>query len=140
MYQLYDEERGVRYPLTGLMKEIGRTSECDRCIPDDGRISRVHSRVDWDGTTWVVVDLGSTNGTWVNGELVEERRLEPGDILEIGDTKLRFLPLEVGDEKVRKKITRIAKGPSAAEADETRSTFAVGKTVQKNITGKNKKK
>jgi pSer/pThr/pTyr-binding forkhead associated (FHA) protein len=137
MYQLYDEERGVRYPLTGLMKEIGRTSECDLCIPDE-RISRVHARVDWDGATWVVVDLGSTNGTWVNGELVEERRLEAGDTLEIGDTKLRFLPLEVGDEKVRKKITRIAKGP--LEVDETRSSFAVGKTVQKNITGKDKKK
>ena len=138
MYQLYDEERGVRYPLTGLMKEIGRTSECDLCIPDDERISRVHSRVDWDGATWVVVDLGSTNGTWVNGELVEERRLEAGDVLEIGDTKLRFLPLEVGDEKVRKKITRIAQGPT--DLDETRSSFAVGKTVQKDITGKDKKK
>jgi pSer/pThr/pTyr-binding forkhead associated (FHA) protein len=138
MYQLYDEERGVRYPLTGLMKEIGRTSECDLCIPDDERISRVHARVDWDGATWVVVDLGSTNGTWVNGELVEERRLEAGDILEIGDTQLRFLPLEVGDEKVRKKITRIVK--DSIEADETRLSFAVGRPVHKNITGKDEKK
>ena len=134
MFQLYDEKRRKRYPLTGLIKEIGRTSECDLYIPDDDQISRVHARLDWDGTGWVLVDLGSTNGTLVNGERVLERKLEAGDVLEIGDTELRYLPLAVGDEAARKKTTKVTKVPRTAkskrEADETRS-FAAGETVRK---------
>jgi pSer/pThr/pTyr-binding forkhead associated (FHA) protein len=134
MFQLYDEKRRKRYPLTGLIKEIGRTSECDLYIPDDERVSRVHARLDWDGTGWVLVDLGSTNGTVVNGEKITERRLEPGDVLEIGDTELRYLPLAVGDEAARKKTTKITETPRGAkskrEADATRP-FAEGKTLKK---------
>jgi len=138
MYQLYDEKRRKRYPLTGIIKEIGRTSECDVYIPDDDRISRVHARLDWDGSNWVLVDLGSTNGTLVNGERITERNLEPGDVLEIGDTELRYLPLAVGDEAARKKTTKVTKSPRGAksgrEADATRP-FAEGKTVRKSKDG-----
>ena len=55
MFQLYDERKKKRYPLTGLIKEIGRTSECDVCIPDDDQVSRVHARLDWDGSNWVLL-------------------------------------------------------------------------------------
>lgn len=133
MYQLFDEQKGKRYPLTGIIKEIGRTSECDLVIPDDDRVSRVHARLDWDGSNWVLVDLGSTNGTLVNGEPVTERKLQPGDIIEVGDTRLRFLPLLLSDNAERKKTTKISQAPRGARegrADATKPrTFAVGKTV-----------
>lgn len=128
MFQLYDEKRGRRYPLTGLMKEIGRTSECDVCIQDDDRISRVHARLDWDGHNWIVVDLESTNGSFVNGEKITERRLEPGDVIEIGDSQLRYLPLEVGDVAARKKTTKVSQVDRSRDA--TRP-FAAGKTEKK---------
>ncbi|MBW1810077.1 MAG: FHA domain-containing protein [Deltaproteobacteria bacterium] len=134
MFQLYDEKRRKRYALTGLIKEIGRTSECDLYLGDDDRISRVHARLDWDGTGWVLVDMGSTNGTLINGEKVAERKLEPGDVIEIGDTELRYLPLAVGDEAARKKTTKVTKvergTKSKREADATRR-FTEGKTVSK---------
>ncbi|RLB53220.1 MAG: hypothetical protein DRI34_13720 [Deltaproteobacteria bacterium] len=135
MYQLFDEQKGKRYPLTGIIKEIGRTSECDLVIPDDDRVSRVHARLDWDGSNWVLVDLGSTNGTLVNGEPITERKLQPGDIIEVGDTRLRFLPLLVSDNAEHKKTTKISKTPRGARegrADATKPrTFAVGKTISK---------
>ncbi len=133
MYQLYDENRKKRYALTGLIKEIGRTSECDLCLANDDQVSRVHARLDWDGTGWVLVDMGSTNGTLVNGENISEKKLAPGDMIEIGDTQLRFLPLDVGDEVARKKTTKITKAEQTGQrmqADPTRP-FAMGKTIPK---------
>jgi len=129
MYQLFDERKGKRYPLTGLIKEIGRTSECDVCIPDDDQVSRVHARLDWDGANWVLVDLGSTNGSFVNGEKVAEHRLEPGDVIEIGDTEFRYLPLDVGDVASRRRTTRVRKSPR--NDDPTSKSFSVGQTVTK---------
>ena len=105
MFQLVNVSSNESIALTGVMKTLGRSSECDICIPDDN-ISRVHSRLDWDGTSWVVVDLGSTNGTFVNGERLEERKLEAGDVLKIGGAELRFIPL-VMDDIVRKRITKV---------------------------------
>jgi pSer/pThr/pTyr-binding forkhead associated (FHA) protein len=129
MFQLYDEKKKKRYPLTGLIKEIGRTSECDVCIPDDDQVSRVHARLDWDGANWVLVDLGSTNGSYVNDQKVTEHRLEPGDVIEIGDTLLRYLPLDVGDVAARRKTTRVRKSPR--DEDHTSKSFSVGQTVSK---------
>ncbi|RME24034.1 MAG: FHA domain-containing protein [Deltaproteobacteria bacterium] len=135
MYQLYDESRDKRYPLTGIIKEIGRTSECDIVLADDDKVSRVHARLDWDGSSWVIVDLGSTNGTFVNGEQVTEKTLAPGDIVEIGDTRLRYLPLIVSDEAERKKTTKITTEPRGAldsGKDQTVSRiFSQGRTVSK---------
>jgi pSer/pThr/pTyr-binding forkhead associated (FHA) protein len=136
MFQLFDEEKGRRYPLAGIIKEIGRTSDCDIILAEDEKVSRVHARLDWDGEGWVLVDLDSTNGTLVNGEAIKEHRLQPGDVIEIGDTKLRYLPLLVSDHAERKKTTKITESPkgakSAREADRTRPhTFAEGKTVRK---------
>lgn len=129
MFQLYDEKKKKRYPLTGLIKEIGRTSECDVCIPDDDQVSRVHARLDWDGANWVLVDLGSTNGSFVNDQKVTEHRLEPGDVIEIGDTLLRYLPLDVGDVAARRRTTRVRKSPR--KDDPTSKSFSVGQTVSK---------
>lgn len=68
---------------------IGRLSECDVVLADDS-VSRRHAEVRRRDTAIVVVDLGSTNGTRVNGERVQERQLHDGDQITVGSTSLRF--------------------------------------------------
>ena len=53
-------------------------------------MSRRHAEVRRQGNGFVVVDLGSTNGTRVNGAGVKERRLTDGDEITVGGTKIRF--------------------------------------------------
>ena len=56
-------------------------------LGDDG-MSREHARLGSDGATCWVTDLGSKNGTFVNGERVDERALRPGDVVRVGATLL----------------------------------------------------
>ncbi|HWB55818.1 MAG TPA: FHA domain-containing protein [Gaiellaceae bacterium] len=70
---------------------IGRAEDNLVVISADDYASGHHARVEagLDGT-WVF-DLGSTNGTYVNGERIDgRRRLREGDVLQVGDTELRF--------------------------------------------------
>jgi pSer/pThr/pTyr-binding forkhead associated (FHA) protein len=68
---------------------IGRLSSCD--IPlGDPQVSRRHAEVRRDAEGFAVFDLGSTNGTVVNGSPVRERRLSDGDELRIGSATIRF--------------------------------------------------
>jgi hypothetical protein len=68
---------------------IGRHPECD-VVVSDPNVSRHHAEVRRRGDDFVLVDLGSTNGTKVNGAGVKERRLADGDEIAIGNTRLRF--------------------------------------------------
>ena len=71
-------------PLT-----IGRLPECD-IVLDDSKVSRRHAEVRRDGISVSVVDLGSTNGTMVNGAGIRERALSDGDQITVGATTLRY--------------------------------------------------
>ena len=68
---------------------IGRSRRCDFVI-DDANISRQHCELTLKGRHWQISDLGSTNGVAVNGRQVSTSRLEPGDEITIGTSKLRF--------------------------------------------------
>lgn len=68
---------------------IGRLAECDVVLADSS-VSRRHAEVRRQGSDFVVADLGSTNGTKVNGAGVKERRLVDGDEISVGSAKLRF--------------------------------------------------
>jgi hypothetical protein len=57
----------------------------------DGAASRHHARIVADGTGWSVEDLGSSNGTFVDGAQVRRSRLDRGQILTIGDTPLKVV-------------------------------------------------
>lgn len=75
---------------------IGRSSECELRLPG-GEASRRHAIVSWRGADAVVRDLGSTNGTRVNGAKVEdERALEPGDRIEIGGVAIIYCRVDAG--------------------------------------------
>ncbi len=69
--------------------KIGRGEHADITLPDPG-ISRIHARVVQEGDDFVVEDLGSTNGTEVNGQLVQRRRLADGDRVRVGSSTLQF--------------------------------------------------
>jgi hypothetical protein len=80
---------GRRIPVAERPVVIGRLSSCD--IPlGDPQVSRRHAEVRRDPEGFAVFDLGSTNGTVVNGAPVRERRLSDGDELRIGSATIRF--------------------------------------------------
>lgn len=80
---------GSRVPIADRPVTIGRMADCAVVLTDES-VSRRHAEVRRQGTHIVVVDLGSTNGTKVNGAGISERRLEDGDEITVGTTRLRF--------------------------------------------------
>jgi pSer/pThr/pTyr-binding forkhead associated (FHA) protein len=80
---------GRRIGLGDEPVTIGRLPECEVPV-NDPNVSRRHAEVRRQGADYVVVDLGSTNGTRVNGAGVRERRLADGDEISVGNTTLRF--------------------------------------------------
>ena len=68
---------------------IGRMSTND-VVLSDPNVSRRHAELRRAGDRWLLVDLGSTNGTMVNGKLAGEHELNHGDRLVFGSTKIRF--------------------------------------------------
>ena len=69
---------------------IGRDPRCELPI-GAADVSRRHARIVPDAEGHRVVDLGSTNGTWVNGRPITSRKLAPGDRIELGSCVLRYL-------------------------------------------------
>ena len=69
---------------------LGRSRQCDVTV-DDPNVSRTHAEVRPRGGSWVLSDLGSTNGSRLNGQRVEGTEvLKPGDEIELGTTVLQF--------------------------------------------------
>jgi len=81
---------GKRVDLGTATVTVGRLPECTISI-NDSNISRNHAEVRAGQTAFIVYDLGSTNGTMVNGiKIVDEHRLRDGDIISFGSTHVRF--------------------------------------------------
>jgi pSer/pThr/pTyr-binding forkhead associated (FHA) protein len=69
---------------------LGRSRQAD-VVLNDPNVSRQHAEVRPRGGSWVLTDLGSTNGSRINGRSVEGSEvLKPGDEIELGATSLRF--------------------------------------------------
>jgi hypothetical protein len=80
---------GKRYPIGRGRTVIGRGSEADITVDDSGT-SRKHVEILWDGTRGQVNDLGSTNGSKLNGQPVKQAPLPPDSVIEIGRTRIVF--------------------------------------------------
>ena len=87
---------GQEFSLDRLSQVIGRTSEND-IILNHKSISRHHAKIIREGKRFVIVDLESANGIRVGGAEQERTELDPGDLIELGEVKLRFV---VGDGPV----------------------------------------
>lgn len=71
--------------------EIGRSKNAQVSLPDDAAISSRHCEISWSGGVLYLKDLGSTNGTNVNGiPITSAYRLKPGDVIGIGQVQLRL--------------------------------------------------
>lgn len=69
---------------------LGRSRQCD-VVLNDANVSRQHAELRPRGGSWVLTDLGSTNGSRINGHQVERSEVvRPGDEIELGATVLRF--------------------------------------------------
>jgi two-component system cell cycle response regulator len=87
---IYGEDLGRRIPLGAEPCVIGRSSKCDVQI-DQESVSRNHARITKGPHGYGIADLGSTNGTYVNDELVDDVMLRDGDQLKIGRTIFKFI-------------------------------------------------
>jgi pSer/pThr/pTyr-binding forkhead associated (FHA) protein len=82
---------GDEVALDSRALTIGRGPANDVPLPEDEYASTRHVRVEPRRDGIWVEDIGSTNGTFVNGiRLTRERRLAPGDVVRVGETDLRF--------------------------------------------------
>lgn len=76
-------------PLESTMLTIGRGLSND-IILEDTRVSRHHAQLRYRSRRFWVADVGSTNGTFVNGEAIEERSLNDGDVISLGGLEVTF--------------------------------------------------
>jgi len=83
-------DMGKRFPLTRNEIVLGRGADCDIQVDRDS-VSRRHARVFRDGEAWMVEDLGSTNGSYVNDVPVQRSVLRDADFLKIGAAIFKFL-------------------------------------------------
>ena len=94
---------------------IGRVAPCELLITDDPDLSRRHARIFWNGSVWMLEDLGSSNGSFI-GEFQTARRvsapaaIKDGEIFRVGLTRLRL-----GSAKEE----RVANAAAAANATRT---------------------
>ncbi|MBV9242674.1 MAG: SpoIIE family protein phosphatase [Acidobacteria bacterium] len=78
------------YPISRLRTTIGRSARSDICIPD-AFASRLHAEIRQEGDAFFLSDLGSANGTKLNGSVVQNTLpLYPGAEIQIGETRIRF--------------------------------------------------
>jgi hypothetical protein len=76
-------------PISEEVVTIGRLPDCEIVLKDKGA-SRQHAQIRSKDGEYVLTDLGSTNGTRLNGQTVQSRRLEDGDRITIGTTAIEF--------------------------------------------------
>lgn len=82
---------GAGHTLDSRTLTIGRGAQNDVQLEGDEFVSARHARIEPRGDGVFVEDVGSTNGTFVNGvRLTGPRQLQPGDVIRIGETDLRF--------------------------------------------------
>jgi diguanylate cyclase (GGDEF)-like protein len=107
---LYDgDEIGGLHSLTKDETVIGRTAGCDIVIPET-RVSRRHAmirRTRPGSDEFEIIDLGSTNGTFLEGQLVQRSILQSGDKVVIGGRTLSFSMLDKADLSYQSRIVQM---------------------------------
>jgi hypothetical protein len=92
--------------LVGSQLSVGKSAEADLSIEHDGAVSRMHLRLERLGTSWCASDLGSRNGTFVNGErLIGTRSLRDTDEIRLGRTRLVFRDRGGSGEPTTERLT-----------------------------------
>nr|WP_254259380.1 DUF3662 and FHA domain-containing protein [Leucobacter chinensis] len=93
---------GKNHELKQGTNVIGRGSDVDVRISDNGA-SRKHLEIDWNGSEAIARDLGSTNGSKVNGQRFAEAKLTPETVITVGQTHMKFVLLPQRQQQFHRK-------------------------------------
>jgi pSer/pThr/pTyr-binding forkhead associated (FHA) protein len=105
-------------PLDGRDIAIGRSPTCDIMLEDDQLVSRRHALLRYNGSEYTIVDLGSSNGTFLNEEEThEETRLRDGDLIGVGEYEILYsksAPVSPDDSQAATQVTQDISGSRPA--------------------------
>lgn len=99
-------------PLDDEETILGRDEDAGVTI-DDKRLSRHHCKIWLDGDQYTLTDMGSSNGSFVNGRRVSEKILENGDLIQVGSSQFRFSLETVGIPDQKKGLRPVVIGGAA---------------------------
>ncbi len=109
-----DPVPGKEIDLTANLYVIGRSQEAN-CQIKDSSISRAHARIDLDAGQWTISDLDSFNGILVNGQKKDDIVLKAGDLIELGNVRIRFVapgePFDFDPEEARNILSSVIPPP-----------------------------
>ncbi len=116
---------GTAPTLQGQMVTIGRQADND-VVVNDHRISRHHAQLTWRSTTYLLEDLGSANGTWVNNaRITAPVTLQPGDVIGLSqDVQLLFSDQPDASDRTMNLPPQAAAQPSPAGVGATGALVA----------------
>ena len=129
----------IEYELLGQEESMGRSTDRNTIVLDDSQVSRQHATLQRLGSTYMLVDLNSANGTSVNGNRIKEQILNDGDLISIskynitykkmGTVAVKFDNQRIGNtvllrnpEQVISSLPQINKG-TISQADLTSQSF-----------------
>lgn len=104
-FNFYISSGKKRYRLhSGKSYSIGRHSDNDIFFTN-ATVSRIHAKIVWDNDTFLIEDLNSTNGTFLNGTKITSARLASKDIIRIGKVELEFTMTRPGTDVMEETIS-----------------------------------
>src|SRR5574341_2181126 len=121
--------QGAVFPLReGREVIVGRSNDVDLVLAED-LVSRRHARIAVEDGAVTLQDLGSTNGTFLNGQRVKKARLAEGDRILIGSSLLKLVAADAetvsrSDAEVRQELEEAAQRSSATDASAIRGRIA----------------
>lgn len=78
------------YVIEKDITAIGRDLACDVPLPEDGSVSKRHAEIKKQHDAYFIIDLKSTNGTFVNGKKISTSQLKNDDVITVGNTQITF--------------------------------------------------
>ncbi len=94
-----------RFALTGKLVSIGRSSQCDIVLPDKS-VSSLHANLVRKSDGWLIMDLQSRNGTYVNDDKISQKMIVDGNIVQVGSFCLLLKEENAGEETSMTLISR----------------------------------
>jgi len=115
-------DRGKKITLDRNVTKVGKRDTND-FILSDKTVSRLHFEIEYTSDSFLLRDMGSTNGTYLNGSKVKEAYLTPGDLIKAGNTTMEFVSF---DEKVKiEPSTENSFGMMVGKSKKMRQIFSI---------------
>jgi serine/threonine protein kinase len=130
-------QAGAVFPLVATQAmSVGRAADCVIRLADPAA-SRLHCRIEFEGPRTILRDAGSRWGTTVNGETIDAHELQPGDVIAIGETELRYeseaSPIAATMAPVRPAVAQPGAAPAVSRAVRPASPAEIAKLAGRKI-------